>query len=158
MSFTGTDTSLNFGSGSLAIADGVSFTLGDPGNRLDHLRLGYNLSGIDLADAVINLTRNQFAAYVGDELSVGRVANVGWQSRAMAAWCWARPARSMSGPWPSRPRSTSAGPNRPSAPASPAMPTPVPPSARSMPPKVPHRPARRLNVGLTAGRAPPTAP
>ncbi|MBK8120287.1 MAG: hypothetical protein IPK39_14750 [Sulfuritalea sp.] len=82
MSFAGTDTSLNFGSGSLSIADGASFTVGALANRLDQLRVGYNNSGVDLADAVINLTGDQFAAYVGDELSVGRVANVGWQSRA----------------------------------------------------------------------------
>ena len=83
--FTGTDTSLNFGSGSLAIADGVSFTLGDPGNRLDHLRLGYNLSGIDLADTVADLTNDQFSAYLDDELSIARVTDVGWQGGAEAS-------------------------------------------------------------------------
>ncbi|MBN8455469.1 VWD domain-containing protein [Accumulibacter sp.] len=83
--FAGADTSLNFGSGSLAIADGVSFTLGDPGNRLDHLRLGYNLSGIDLADTTADLTNDQFSAYLDDELSIGRVADVGWQGRAEAS-------------------------------------------------------------------------
>ncbi|MBK8120292.1 MAG: hypothetical protein IPK39_14775 [Sulfuritalea sp.] len=95
MSFAGTDTSLNFGSGSLTIADGVDFTVGSAADRLGHLRIGYNVSGVDLADA-IDLTGDQFTAYVGDELSVGRVANVGWQSRAKAAWCWARTAWSMS--------------------------------------------------------------
>jgi len=82
LAFAGVDTSLNFGSGGLSIADGVSFAVGAANNRLNHLRVGYNDSGIDLADTLINQTGDSFTAYLADELSIGRVTNVGWQSQA----------------------------------------------------------------------------
>ncbi|MBK8120288.1 MAG: hypothetical protein IPK39_14755 [Sulfuritalea sp.] len=155
--FAGADTSLNFGSGSLAIADGVSFTLGALANRLDQLRIGYNVSGVDLADAVINLTGDQFAAYVADELSVGRVANVGWQAEPRQPGAGRDSTVDLGTPH-RRPRSTSAGTNRPAAPATPAIPqSPVPPPAARCRP-------RYLTAQLSAQRrpdrraAPPTAP
>jgi hypothetical protein len=77
LTFAGADTSLNFGSGSLTIADGVDFTVGDAADRLGHLRIGYNVSGIDLADTTIDQTNDQFTAYVADELS-----SAGWPTSA----------------------------------------------------------------------------
>jgi ribosomal protein L18E len=82
LTFAGAGTSLNFGSGSLIIADGVDLSVGDVSDRLDHLRIGYNASGVDLADTAIDQTNDRFTAYVADELSVGRVTNDGWQAQA----------------------------------------------------------------------------
>ncbi|EXI82138.1 MAG: hypothetical protein AW10_00824 [Candidatus Accumulibacter appositus] len=82
LTFAGADTSFNFGSGGMTIADGIDFTVGSADDRLGHLRIGYNVSGIGLADADINQTNDRFTAFVADELSVGRVANVGWQGQA----------------------------------------------------------------------------
>ena len=82
LTFAGADTSLNFGSGGMTIADGVDFTVGSAADRLGHLRIGYNVSGVDLADTAIDQTNDRFTAFVADELSVGRVADVGWQGQA----------------------------------------------------------------------------
>ncbi|WP_299160631.1 hypothetical protein, partial [Accumulibacter sp.] len=82
LSFAGADSSLNFGSGSLTIADGVDFTVGSAADRLGHLRIGYNVSGVDLANTAIDQTNDRFTAFVADELSVGRVTNVYWQGKA----------------------------------------------------------------------------
>ena len=48
-------------------------------NRLDHLRIGFNVSGNDLADTAIDLTGDSFTAYLADELSVG--VSLGWRFR-----------------------------------------------------------------------------
>jgi polyhydroxyalkanoate synthesis regulator protein len=82
LTFAGTDSSLNFGTGSLIIADGVDFTVGDATDRLGQLRIAYNTSGVDLANTAVDLTNHRFTAYVANELSVGRVTNVGWQAKA----------------------------------------------------------------------------
>jgi Ca2+-binding RTX toxin-like protein len=82
LAFTGTDSSLNFGSGSLDVATAKTLTLGTTTNRLANLRIGYNLSGVDTADSSLDLTNDTLIAYLGTELSIGRVTNYGWQAKA----------------------------------------------------------------------------
>jgi hypothetical protein len=78
LAFTGTDATLNFGTGVLDVPGG-SFTVGSAAEPISAFRIGYNNFATGTATTAIDfsVTDPTFTAYIADDLSIGRETGAG---------------------------------------------------------------------------------